>query len=752
MDDQSADLTTAAAPADAPISTADPVPASSALTDDHHDWTSAFTGIATRGASSDASATASASSDDTSGGGFFSGIANAVSDAASGVISTAKNVANDVGHTVSDAASGVVNTVETVASDVGHTVSDAASGVVDTAGKVASDIGSGNFGDALGDAASGVVATTGHVVSDVAHTAVDAGSGLLSTAGKIVTDTEQTITDAATGAISTAGKVVGDTAQAVAQAAGPDSMLGQAAGAVGNFSTSAASGLVDTVNTVNDFNKGVVEGVVGGVEGLAKGVVSLGDSVGQEAFALATDEKAREHAAQTVLHGAEAVGNFAETAVTDPSKALGQVEDAAGGAVDTVENMASNVYKGYQAAAAQGHGAEFIGKGVGQGAVLVAGAVLTDGASLAGEGAAVAGEGAALLSEGAALAGEGATVAGEGAALAGEGAAVVGEGAAAAGEGAGAVGEGAAAGEGADAAGEALSNTAGVTPEGDGALSNVSGDAPPPSEPPPSEPGGGDEPPSLTPDQQRQADILEEFGERQQQYGGQQTEIADEPPSPDLDEPNRMQELDSGHDPTWQREGADERVAQGKRENPFTPADNRGAWQSGNPGDGRWAPNNPGEYGLEEGQTIPFKEGTPDFTEYATETEAGHPGTVEVDGLTGDSAADREATIQALADREGVDYEQMQQWLTDNRQRLHHFGGNEMQIVPEKLHSIFHAGGASELRAANAGREMAEEAAQATSVLEAESPGAAQAGEEFRNAEDAREADLAIETTTPSRR
>ena len=86
MDDQSADLTTATATADAPASAADgPAPASSALTDDHHDWVSAFTGIDTRAASSGGPAAASASSDDASGGGFFSGIANAVSDAASGV-------------------------------------------------------------------------------------------------------------------------------------------------------------------------------------------------------------------------------------------------------------------------------------------------------------------------------------------------------------------------------------------------------------------------------------------------------------------------------------------------------------------------------------------------------------------------------------------------------------------------------------------------------------------------------------------
>jgi hypothetical protein len=415
---------------------------------------------------------------------------------------------------------------------------------------------------------------------------------------------------------------------------------------------------------------------------------------------------------------------------------------------------------------------------VGQAGVLVAGAVLTDGASLAGEGAAVAGEGAVLLGEGAAaagegaallgegaavagegaaLAGEGAAVAGEGAAVAGEGAAMAGEGAAAAGEGTAVVGEGTAAageegvvaGEGAEAAGEGASNSAQVTPEGEGTLRTASSEGgAPPSEPPPPESSGGggepsDGPPELTPEQQRQVEIAQEFEEAQVHHGGQQLEVADEAPAPDLEEPNRTPEIDSGHDPTWQREGAEERLAQGKRENPFTPADHRGSWQSGNPGDGRWAPHNPGEYGLEKGQTIPFKEGTPDFTEYATETEAGHPGTIEVDGLTGNSTADREATIQSLADREGIDYDQMEQWLSDNKQRLHHFGGKQMQIVPERLHSPFHAGGATELRAGEAGREMAEQAAQATRQFEAANPAAAQAGEEFRSAEAAREADLA---------
>ena len=328
-----------------------------------------------------------------------SGFWRALKDAASGALDTVGNVASDVGHTVEDAASGVVNTVENAATDIGHTVLDAGKGIVDTAEKVGGDVASGNFGQALGDAADGVVTTTGHVLDDAAHTVIDTVSGPLDTAGRVVTDGEQAVADAATGVVSTAGHVVSGVAQTVAQAAGPDSMLGQAAGAVGSFATAAADGVNSTINTVTDFNKGVVEGVVGGVEGMAKGVVSLGEGVAKEGYALATDEKARESALATVEHGAEAICNFEKNLVTDPSKALNQVEDAASGAVNTVKTTAGNVYKQYQAAAAQGHGAEFIGKGVGQAAVVVAGAVLTDGAGLAGEGAAVAGEGAAVVGE-----------------------------------------------------------------------------------------------------------------------------------------------------------------------------------------------------------------------------------------------------------------------------------------------------------------------------------------------------------------
>jgi hypothetical protein len=348
-----------------------------------------------------------------SSGGFLSGIANAVSDVASGAVNTVENVASDVGHAVSDAASGAINTVETAASGIEKTAVDASSGLWNTAKTVGGDIASGNFGDALGDAEKGVVSTTGGVVSDVAHTVVDTASAGLDATAKGLIDTQQGVADVAKGAISTAGHVVGDVANTVSNVAGRDSAIGRAASAVGGIATAATDTAVSAVNTAADFDKGLVEGVAGGVEGMAKGLVNLGDSAGREAYALATDSNARAQALNTVVQDAEAVGEFEQTLITDPSTALNQVGGAIESGATTVGNMAEGVYKQYQQAAAAGHGAEFIGKGLGQAAVVVAGAVLTDGAGLAGEGAAVAGEGAALVGEGAAIAGEGAALGGE---------------------------------------------------------------------------------------------------------------------------------------------------------------------------------------------------------------------------------------------------------------------------------------------------------------------------------------------------
>ena len=96
MDDQSADLTTATVTDDAPVSEADgSAPASSALTDEHHDWASSFCGINTKASD------AGGSSD--SGGGLLSGIADAAASLAGSVSGVVDTVVADATNTVTQA-------------------------------------------------------------------------------------------------------------------------------------------------------------------------------------------------------------------------------------------------------------------------------------------------------------------------------------------------------------------------------------------------------------------------------------------------------------------------------------------------------------------------------------------------------------------------------------------------------------------------------------------------------------------------
>src|SRR6202040_21326 len=104
------------------------------------------------------------------------------------------------------------------------------------------------------------------------------------------------------------------------------------------------------VNTAADFDKGFVEGVTGGVEGMAKGMVNLSDAAGREAYALATDPNARAQALDTAVHDAEAVGQFQQTLITDPGRALDQAGGAIKSGAAAVGRMAQGVYDQYQQA------------------------------------------------------------------------------------------------------------------------------------------------------------------------------------------------------------------------------------------------------------------------------------------------------------------------------------------------------------------------------------------------------------------
>ena len=138
-------------------------------------------------------------------------------------------------------------------------------------------------------------------------------------------------------------------------------------------------------------------------------------------------------------------------------------------------------------------------------------------------------------------------------------------------------------------------------------------------------------------------------------------------------------------------------IRRGTPEGPWKfPAQRKGEW-AGERGESDWTPHDAGAYGLERGAKIPFREGVPDLSQWAVQTPSGRKGLLAVPGLSG--KGDTALAIKQLAKQEGMTEAAVRQWLDDNDLVIHHFGGDEVQIVPERLHgALHHQGGASELR------------------------------------------------------
>ncbi len=142
------------------------------------------------------------------------------------------------------------------------------------------------------------------------------------------------------------------------------------------------------LGNVEGFAKGTAEGVVEGVGGMVSGLWGAATGTFREAHALATDGKARGRAEAAIAGGAKAVGEFAGEIVNDPSRAGSDVWQAAKSGAAAVGQAVAQEKADYEVASAQGHGAEFVGKALGEGAVLVAsvvipGAVVAKGAEAA---------------------------------------------------------------------------------------------------------------------------------------------------------------------------------------------------------------------------------------------------------------------------------------------------------------------------------------------------------------------------------
>ncbi len=148
------------------------------------------------------------------------------------------------------------------------------------------------------------------------------------------------------------------------------------------------SNLSSAASTAGGFLKGVAEGAFDGAVGMGKGLVNVAVGLSKlpgDAINFATDSQYRSQVLNTAAQDAQAVGAFAERAYDDPIGVASDGLHAAG-------NALGNLKTAYDQAAAQGQGAEFIGKAVGQGGLLVAGVVFTGGAADAAEGAGLAAE------------------------------------------------------------------------------------------------------------------------------------------------------------------------------------------------------------------------------------------------------------------------------------------------------------------------------------------------------------------------
>lgn len=82
------------------------------------------------------------------------------------------------------------------------------------------------------------------------------------------------------------------------------------------------------------------------------------------------------------------------------------------------------------------------------------------------------------------------------------------------------------------------------------------------------------------------------------------------------------------------------------------PAPGRGRW-SGTPGDSEWTPNDRAHWGLRPGETVTFRDGTPDFTRYAHARPNGQSGAFEVPGLTGNHGSDYDIVVRHRAGETG---------------------------------------------------------------------------------------------------
>ena len=115
--------------------------------------------------------------------------------------------------------------------------------------------------------------------------------------------------------------------------------------------------------------------------------------------------------------------------------------------------------------------------------------------------------------------------------------------------------------------------------------------------------------------------------------------------------------------------------------------------------------------GLPSGTVIPFRNGVPDFKDVSVGPNGRGTGEVTIPGLAARRPQgtltrqqkealrrqDRNSAIDALAEQNGLTRKEASMFLIDNNLRVHHAGGDRLQLVPENVHGEFrHSGSVSD--------------------------------------------------------
>ena len=110
----------------------------------------------------------------------------------------------------------------------------------------------------------------------------------------------------------------------------------------------------------------------------------------------------------------------------------------------------------------------------------------------------------------------------------------------------------------------------------------------------------------------------------------------------------------------------------------------------GIPGYSNFFPKNPAAHGLKQGDSIPWVNGTPNYSKYAEE--------IRVSGLTGNPQGDRLLALKVLAAQHNMTQAAVEKMLSKEMLRIHHYKDDIIQLVPHNLHKLPHQGSASSMR------------------------------------------------------